>query len=125
MGEGKEHPWNAFWVVCKYPPGLAYISLTVGADLVALYLLSLVDSSRAWARVVLYYGRSALMFYITHFWFITFFGLLLWCIGHIWGVPLPAVIPFYLAVLFIEYFIVKAFGAFKSRQDINSLWRLL
>lgn len=20
MGEGKEHPWNAWWTVCKYPP---------------------------------------------------------------------------------------------------------
>jgi hypothetical protein len=125
MDEGHEHLWNAFWVVCKYPPGLPYISITLGADLVGLFLLSTVDATKLWARVVLHYGRSPLMFYITHFWFISLFSLLLWSIGHVGGVPLPAVVPFYLLIIGLEFFIVRAFDSFKSSRDTNSLWRLL
>jgi hypothetical protein len=24
MGEGRAYPWNAFWVICKYPPGSVF-----------------------------------------------------------------------------------------------------
>eukprot|EP00730_Choanoeca_flexa_P017254 TRINITY_DN8286_c0_g1_i1.p1 TRINITY_DN8286_c0_g1~~TRINITY_DN8286_c0_g1_i1.p1 ORF type:complete len:489 (+),score=54.13 TRINITY_DN8286_c0_g1_i1:64-1530(+) len=125
VDEGHEHPWNAFWVVCKYPPGFPYICITLGADLVGLFLLSTVDASKLWARIVLHYGRSPLMFYVSHFYFISIVALALWGIGHVDGVPLPVCIVFYLLIVFVEFFIVRAFDRFKAGTDPNSLWRLL
>jgi len=44
--------------------------MTVGADLVVLYLFSLADAASKWAHVLLHYGRSPLAFYIVHFYVI-------------------------------------------------------
>lgn len=70
VGDATDAPLIGFWLVCKYPPSLAYTTLTVGADLVVLYLFSLMDSGSKVAHVILHYGRSPLAFYISHFYVI-------------------------------------------------------
>lgn len=60
------HPIISIFTVSKYPPEISYACITLGANLVGLYLMSLVDCTRRWARFVLVYGRSPLIFYITH-----------------------------------------------------------
>ncbi|EDQ90809.1 uncharacterized protein MONBRDRAFT_6697 [Monosiga brevicollis MX1] len=126
MGEGHQYPWNAWWTVCKYPPELAYISITIGADLVLLFLLSTIQAKAQIPQIILKYGRSPLAFYLSHFFFISTFSIIIYYArGRHFGVPLPAVIPLYLFVVFLEYFIVKAYDQFKSSKGPDSLWRLL
>lgn len=101
------------------------MSITLGANLVLLFLLSLVDPMRRLAQIVLHYGRSPLAFYITHWYIITTMTLIVYAASGWDGVPLPAVIPFYLTVIVLEYFLVVRYDAFKQSRGPDSLWRLL
>jgi uncharacterized membrane protein len=71
FGGGDLGPWTAqFWVLAKYPPSPAFSSLTLGAMLLLIGLLMPLDRSpkpSAAARFVAVYGRTALFFYVIHF----------------------------------------------------------
>lgn len=41
------------------------------------------------------------------------------------GVPLPWVIPIWMVILFIEFFVCRGYDRFKHGKDVNSLWHLL
>lgn len=89
-------------------------------------MLSLVNADkRWWSRTVLHYGRSPLVFYITHWWIMATMALLIYSISGWAGVPLPAVIPFYVTVVALEYPLVVWYDKFKQSKGPDSLWRLL
>lgn len=91
-----------------------------------LFLLSLVKAdAHWWSRVVLPYGRSPLAFYISHWWILSTMALIIYSTSGWAGVPLPAVIPLWMTVIFIEYFIVRWYDKFKQSKSQDSLWRLL
>ena len=64
-----------FWVICKYPPSLAYALLTLGVDMSLLGAFASTtvrgpegSLRRLPARVLLAYGKCPLFFYIVHLW---------------------------------------------------------
>jgi uncharacterized membrane protein len=60
-----------FWQFAKYPPSLVFMMLTVGVLLFMLGVLRYLDrrdTAPIWAKVVSVYGRTALFFFIAHFW---------------------------------------------------------
>jgi uncharacterized membrane protein len=78
---GDPQPWSvqarggAFTVLSflncqKYPPSLAYLSMTLGPALIVLALLERV-SGRAWQAVVTF-GRVPLFFYVVHLYLLRF-----------------------------------------------------
>eukprot|EP00050_Salpingoeca_kvevrii_P002119 m.187109 g.187109 ORF g.187109 m.187109 type:complete len:470 (-) comp10542_c0_seq1:203-1612(-) len=127
MGEesSKHDEFVGFWSVCKYPPSLAYCSLTVGVDLVCLFLFSLVNVESWPIRILLTYGRSPLAFYLVHFYAISTFALIIHLICHCAGVVLPAAIPIWLTVVGLMFIVCHYYGRFKHSKGPDSLWRLL
>ena len=123
LGEATDAPLVGFWLLCKYPPSLAYSSLTVGANLVGLYLFSLVDATQRWAHVVLHFGRAPLVFYVTHFYVINIIALLISVSGQE-GVPLGWVVPIWMCLLVLMYQVCYYYDKFKHGKDVNSLWHL-
>ena len=76
-------------------------------------------------RALLVFGRVPLFFYVLHFWVYAGVRLLMaTCLG-VDGVPLPAVLPLYLAALVLLFFACRRYGAFKSSTPPESLWRFL
>lgn len=54
----------SFFDVCKYPPSLLYICLTLGP---AFFILPLLEKSNSWfSKVLSVYGRTAFFFYVLH-----------------------------------------------------------
>eukprot|EP00053_Salpingoeca_punica_P009380 m.84057 g.84057 ORF g.84057 m.84057 type:complete len:478 (-) comp15004_c1_seq2:1435-2868(-) len=125
VGERKDIPYISFWTLCKYPPSLAYSSMTLGVDLLLLYGFSLMNADSLVCRIILIYGRSPLAFYIVHFWIIGLLALVIYSASGEPGVPLPYVVPIWAGMVFVLYFLCRWFGAFKSKKSPDSLWRLL
>lgn len=63
-----------FWTFTKYPPSLVFIALTVGILLMLLgllrYLLDNAPKEPFWARIIGVYGRTALFYFVGHFYLI-------------------------------------------------------
>jgi len=64
-----------FWQFTKYPPSWVFICLTIGVLLMLLGLFRVLldrpeQSSPVWARFVSVYGRTALFYFIGHFYLI-------------------------------------------------------
>lgn len=65
----------AFWQFTKYPPSWVFICLTIGVLLLLLGLFRLLldrpdQSSPLWAKIVSVYGRTALFYFVAHFYLI-------------------------------------------------------
>ena len=69
--EGSSVKWIAFLTVCKYPPSVSYILLTLGGNWCLLYIIERFASVKADGRIekiLLVYGQAPLFFYTIHFW---------------------------------------------------------
>jgi uncharacterized membrane protein len=71
--DGEAGPGSAgFWVLAKYPPSPVFSLLTLGGMLTMIGLLHPIDARTApsrLARFVAVYGKTALFFYVIHFYF--------------------------------------------------------
>lgn len=107
--------------VVKYPPSLSFLLLSLGFDMVVLYLLSKISSRLAtWGRPVVILGQTALYFFLAH-WFV--YAVL----GPAWSTP-GGLLQTYLAWavgLILLYPVCKAFAAFKHKMPATSVWRML
>lgn len=75
----------SFWQFAKYPPSLVFMLLTVGILLLLLGLLRPLDrlaKAPVWCSFVSVYGRTALFYFIVHF-YILFFSA--WACGFVPG----------------------------------------
>jgi hypothetical protein len=124
-----------FWVICKYPPSLAYALITLGVDMSLLGAFARYtiqgpeDSLRRFpCRVLLAFGKCPLFFYIIHLWVINATSMLLNLSGihavHC-GVPLPYALFIWAGILVLMFFLCEPYGRFKLRQPASSLWRFL
>lgn len=122
---GNFHAWEgdgfmSFLHVTKYPPSLAFVSVTVGVNLLLLVLFD--RWQRAFERrasAVLVFGRTALFFYVLHLYVYlvlgipfsegTGYGLLyvMWAVG-----------------LVILYWPCRWYTQFKTARPPESVWRL-
>lgn len=124
-GTGDFHPvdqpgWIAFLNVTKYPPSLAFLLLTLGADLVLLSVLAVAPRvMRAPASPLMVFGQTALAFYLLHLYLFLLLGRLFPS-----GAPLAATYGSWLVALVILYPICRAYRGFKAAKPPESLWRL-
>ncbi len=125
-GFGNIHPiegsnWIDFLNVTKYPPSLAYIFITLGVDLVLLYLFSRIgENIKGWGKPLLVFGRTALFFYLVHLYL---FGIASHIIAPANGTSLPVMYLYWAGGLVVLYPLCAWYGKFKSSKPADSIWR--
>jgi uncharacterized membrane protein len=115
------HTLVDFFNVVKYPPSLSFLLLSLGFDLVVLYLFSRVSSRLATlVRPVVILGQAALYFFLVH-WFV--YGAM----GQAWPTPggLPQTYLAWVVGLVLLYPVCKTYEAFKHRTPATSVWRMV
>jgi uncharacterized membrane protein len=111
-GEG----WISFLNVVKYPPSLAFVLMSLGADLI---LLTLLARAERLAQPLAIFGRSPLFFYIAHLGLYGLIGVAAFPAG----TGILQMYPVWLAGLAILFAACWAFGRFKLSQPPESVWR--
>lgn len=121
IGNFQKDEWVSimdFFTIVKYPPSPAFITLTLGINILLLYLLTFAGSLRP-SHPILVFGRTPLFFYFIHLYLYALAGLFfpsgtdLILLYIIWAVGL---IPL--------YYLCKKYLKFKSAQSNDSIWRL-
>jgi uncharacterized membrane protein len=112
--------WIDVFNVVKYPPSITYGLLTMGAILIALWVLSRARSQRVQGLLAVF-GQTPLFFYILHLFLYAGMGWLLTPDG----TSIPAMYPLWLLGLAILYPLCLMFGKIKHRQPTNSILRFL
>lgn len=107
-----------FLNVTKYPPSLAFIFLTLGANALLLGCFGR-GSGRGYAWLAVF-GRTPLFFYILHLYL---FGLMGWSVPG--GVAPMWMLLFWLAGLAMLYPLCRLYDGFKRSQAVDSFWRFL
>jgi uncharacterized membrane protein len=125
-GFGNIHPsessgWMDFLNLTKYPPSLAFLFLTLGANLILLNLFSLAGYRlQKRGNPLLVFGRSALFFYLVHLYLYTIMGFPFAGRG---GSGIPLMYVFWLLGLLILYPLCVCYGEFKQKKGPASIWR--
>jgi uncharacterized membrane protein len=114
---------QAFLQATKYPPDLAWLSLTLGANFLIVWLFwkgeALVER---WGGALLAYGRSALFFYIVH---LHVYGIMSMIFFNSHTTILSMAGVLWLVGLAILWPLCNWYGTFKAGKDADSIWRLL
>ena len=112
--------WIGFLNVTKYPPSLAFITMTLGVDLTVLGIFAIAcNGNELWAVPLLSFGRCALFFYIVHLYI---FALIGFAFPH--GAPITMAYPVWAVGLTILFPLCRAYERFKHGRPAESLWRL-
>lgn len=115
------HTLVDFFNVVKYPPSLSFLLISLGFDLVLLYLFSrILPALDTWARPVVLFGQAALYFFLAH-WFVYA------AMGLVWSEPggLPKTYLAWAVGLILLYPLCQTYEAFKHRMPVTSIWRML
>lgn len=121
VGNFQKNPYNdliSFFTLIKYPPSIAYASLTCGINLVLFYFFSIVKEG-AWLKPIRLFGQTAMFYYIMHLYLYVVIGLVLSR-----GAALPSLLCIWLLGLIPLYYLCKWFLRFKRNKAPNSLWRM-
>ena len=106
--------WIDWLNAVKYPPSIAFTTLTTGINLLVLGGMAQI---RGWGQRLLgplvVYGREPLFFYLAHI-------LLYAGMGHL---LIPLMLPLWLLGLLILFPLCLWYGGFKRRQPMRSAWR--
>jgi uncharacterized membrane protein len=111
-----EKGWIGFMNVTKYPPSLAFITLTLGINALLLGAFGMGAGQRLSRLAV--FGRTPLFFYILHLYL---FGIMGWTVPG--GVSQTWMLLFWLAGLAMLYPLCRWYDRFKCRRPMNSVWR--
>ena len=111
--------WTGFLNVVKYPPSVAFLTITLGINLLLMGMWG-------WAELhlesryhpLLVFGRTALFFYLVHLWFYCLLGLFFKA-----GSDLVTMYACWLLELVILYPFCYGFNRFKGNKSLTSLWR--
>jgi uncharacterized membrane protein len=110
-----------FLNLIKYPPSLSFLLLSLGFDLVILYLFSRASLMLAtWGRPVVILGQAALYFFLVHWFVYASLGIALSSPG-----GLPQTYLAWVVGLILLYPACKAFESFKHRMPATSVWRMI
>jgi len=111
--------WQGFLNVVKYPPSLAFLTVTLGMNLSLMGIWSWVESHlQSRYHPLLVFGRVALFFYLLHLWVYSLLGLLFRG-----GSGLVTMYVFWLLGLVILYLFCYRYNRFKSSTPLTSPWR--
>lgn len=148
----------SFLHVCKYPPSVTYFLVTIGFDSILLYMFHKISQwvhkpttlqneyesegetpsknqssclrkfSLVLLKIIRAYGRTPLIFYVVHFYYIQVIEVIVYAMqgskgpGGM-GLGYVALVWFFLILPPLYPLCVK-YGQFKSKTPPNSLWRL-
>jgi uncharacterized membrane protein len=111
--------WIGFFNLTKYPPSIAFILLTLGVDLVLLFLLSRVEKQlRDWGQFLLIFGSTALFFYLAHLYLYALMGL-----AFPNGTSFRLMYLCWLLGLAVLYPLCLWYKKFKGQKPPESVWR--
>lgn len=110
-----------FLNVVKYPPSLSFLLLSLGFDLVLLYVFSRAAHWLAeWGQPLVVLGQAALYFFIVHWFIYGAFGM-----GFSTPGGLPQTYLVWALGLVALYPICSAYEAFKHSTPVTSVWRMI
>ena len=113
--------WIDFLNVVKYPPAMTFTLLTMGVNLILLWLFSRARGlGRTILRPLVVFGQAPLFFYVLHLFL--YAGLFLLLTPE--GTSLLLMYPVWLLGLLILFPVCLWYGRFKHRQPAGSLLRL-
>ncbi len=69
----KQESLISFFNLCKYPPSISFISLTMGINFLVIFLLSKIKNT--FKDILIVYGKEALLFYVLHLYLFYFIDL--------------------------------------------------
>jgi uncharacterized membrane protein len=107
---------SAYGAFYKYPPTPAFLTITLGIDLLLLAVLTIDRLPLAPLEV---FGRSPLFFYLLHLYV---FAALSPLFRH--GTSYPVMYAVWAAGIVVMYPMVKKYGEFKASKPVTSMWRL-
>jgi len=113
--------WIAIFNVIKYPPSITFTLLTMGINLILLWMLSRIKIETLVFKPLIEFGREPLFFYTAHLFLYAGLGYLL--TPH--GSSLFVMYSIWILGLLILYPICSKYGNYKRKQDIESLWRFV
>jgi uncharacterized membrane protein len=122
-GFGNFHAWNNGWIaflnITKYPPSISFILLTLGINLLVLFLFSKIESMLSHVgQPLLIFGRSALFFYIVHLYLYATIGF-----AFPKGASYQLMYLFWFIGLLILYPMCLWYGKFKQNKTMESIWK--
>jgi uncharacterized membrane protein len=114
--------WIELLNAVKYPPSMAFSLLTMGVNLLLLWLFTRTgEKLQRFLRPLVVFGQVPLFFYILHLFLYAIMGRLLTPQGS----SIAAMIPLRLLGLVALYPLCLGYGRFKQRQSPGSLIRFL
>lgn len=109
-----------FFALTKYPPSVAYVLLTLGGNLLMIWLFSLKHLQANQKHFLIVFGRNAFIFYVTHLYIYAILGLITTN-----EMPFYTVYVFWIIGLIPLYAICKLYMQFKQSKSVDSFWRLI
>jgi uncharacterized membrane protein len=111
--------WMGFLNVVKYPPSLAFLTVTLGVNLLLIAFWGSIEPHlHSPHNPLLLFGRTALFFYIIHLWVYAILGLPFRA-----GCGLAAMYGLWLLGLAILYPLCYGYDQFKRHKPADSVWR--
>jgi uncharacterized membrane protein len=111
--------WMGFLNVTKYPPSLAFLTVTLGMNLLLIGMWRRAEPYlRSRYQPLPVFGRAALFFYLVHLWVYCLLGLFFRT-----GSGLATMVGLWLLGLAILYPISRRYNVFKGGKPAASLWR--
>lgn len=111
--------WIEFFTLVKYPPSLAFALITIGINLLLLFVFSKLVGKN-WLYPVKVFGQTAMFFYLAHLYLYALMG-----IAFRSGCSIGVMYLCWLVGLVLLYFICARFLAFKKTKANDSLWRMI
>ncbi len=111
--------WISFFTLIKYPPSITFILITLGINLILLFIFSKLTEKK-WLYPVQLFGQTAMFYYITHLYIYALIGLLF-----LKGTSIGIMYLCWLLGLFILFFICQWFLRFKKNKPLHSIWRMI
>ena len=112
--------WIDFLNVVKYPPAMTFTLITMGLNLILLWVFSKAgDLGSRLLRPLVVFGKAPLFFYMSHLFLYAAIGILFTPAG----TSIRAMYPYWLLGLIILFPPTLWYGIFKHRQPPNSLLR--
>ena len=114
------HDWIDFLNPVKYPPSMTFTLLTMGVNLILLWLFARArETWRQFLQPLAVFGQAPLFFYVLHLFLYAGMGYLLTPDG----TSIPAMYPYWLLGLLILFPLTLWYGLFKRRQPATSILR--
>ena len=111
--------WIDFFNLTKYPPSLEFILLTLGVDLLLLFVFSKAETQlRSWAKCLVVFGSTALFFYVAHLYLYALIGF-----AFPNGTSFSVMYVFWFLGLLLLYPLCLWYRRFKEQKPAESVWR--